>query len=243
MTVLVWAVYNSLALTDLDPLHPQYSYAVGAYETLISGGSVSAGNAGSWQLGRYNQLINRNETRVLIHTNEVTFTPTWGSYGDPVYGNGGKVIFNLGDTGSDNSLGKTTNWAHYGFTFNNGVAKSYYNGRFLGTNDMSAVVTALKLGTGQRAYDSVGFGANPHAGTPEFDDESPNTSYPNQGFLNGAMDEPMIWLRALTLQEIGEIFVAQGGDPALVGSEGGGEPEPPTQGASARAKLRGIRVR
>ena len=243
LTVLVWAAYNSLALTDLDPLTPGYSYAVGANEALIVGGGIANATLGSWYLGRYNSQINLNETRVVIHTNAGAFTPSWGSYGDRTFGNSGRVVFNLGDTGSQNSLGKTTNLAHYGFVWNNGVCKSYYNGLFWGTNDMSGVLTSLRLGSGLRAYDVVAIGANPHVGTPEFDNETGTAgdNYPNQGFLNGVIDEPMIWLRALTLQEIIDIANNQGAEFADAPAEGGGSE--PSGGASARAKFRGLRIR
>lgn len=206
-TVMCWARYNAASRTD----------RIGAdssddnYATLLSGGSFANSDPGSWHLGRYGQVSWLNNTRFIIQTNGSS-TGSFGAVSDPVFGSAGKVIWNFPDRGTDND-GDTTNWYHYAFTFTNGLGISYFNGQPYGTNDVSANVTTLMLGQGpsNRAYDWVGVGVFTHVGTPEFDDET-GTDYPNNGWMNGGIDQVRIYSRALSYQEIIDVANSEGAE-------------------------------
>ncbi len=180
-SIMCWARYESAPYGN--------NYSVDSYATLISAGT-SAGVPGSWDLGRYNQNINQNETRFYVITNQATFA---------------KSIIEFPDRGFDND-GDTANWFHYAITWDNGVIRGYFNGRPLATNDVSAVVTTLKVGRNPNvASPWIGVGCHTHAGTPWLDDEAPNVEYPNHGFMNGAIDDVRIYDRALSAAEVQEI--------------------------------------
>lgn len=217
MTVMCWARYQNNNRTDYhSPGYEQEANAV-----LVSGGGTAHGTKGSWFLGRYNNAININETRFVIHTNNGAFTGSWGSAGDAFFGRSGQVIGNYLDRGYELN-GNTTNWYHYAATFSNGIVKTFFNGVPIGTNDISANVSVLRLGgSGQRSYDWVGIGVNTHVGTPEFDNES-GTDYPNNGWLNGAMDQVRIYNRALSHQEIVDVANSEGAE--FADAPAGGDP-------------------
>lgn len=216
-TVALWARYNKASRTDLIGA----DYSQDANAALLSAGT-STGSVGSWDLGRFNQGIWINNTRMIIQTNADSGVSQVGNEYDPVFGKSGKVVFNYPDRGYDND-GDTTNWYHYAFTFSNGVCISYFNGVPLVTNDISAVTNKMSLGRGAaRPYDWIGVGVNTHVGTPELEDE-PGTDYPNNGFMNGGIDDVLIMDRALTGAEI--VGVYTGTFPASsagTGSDSGG---------------------
>lgn len=205
MTVMCWARYQNNNRTDVAS--PGYEKEANAQ--LICGGGTANGTAGSWFLGRYNLSININETRFVVHTNPGAFAGSWGSEGDRAFGRSGQVIFNYFDRGFEQN-GNTTNWYHYAVTFSSGLIKTYFNGIAIGTNDISANVTKLRLGgSGQRGYDWLGVGVNTHVGTPQFDNES-GTDYPNNGWFNGALDQVRIYNRALAWQEVVDVANSEG---------------------------------
>lgn len=215
-TLMCWARYNSASRSDKIGA----DFSTEANANLVSGGSDGQGTVGSWFLGRYNNLINQNETRFIVRTNGA-FTGSWGSYGDPSFGYSGDVVINFPERGFDNG-GDTTNWHHYAVTFSNGIVKAYLNGVACATNDMSANVTTLRLGGGAaRPYDWVGIGVSPHVGTPEFEDEVGN-DYPNNGFMNGGIDQVRIYNRTLGYQEIIDVANSEGAEFADAPTGGGG---------------------
>lgn len=189
-SIMCWARYESAPYGN--------NYSVDANATLISAGT-SAGVPGSWDFGRYNQKIWLNNTRFYVITNQATF---------------GRTIIEFPDRGYDNK-GDTTNWNHYAITWDNGVLHGYLNGRPIATNDISAIVTTLKIGRNpNNATPWIGIGCNTHSGTPWLDDEAPNIEYPNHGFMNGAIDDVRIYDRALSAGEIDSIVFGSPMAPA-----------------------------
>lgn len=218
-SVMCWAHY-----ANATRINPVYDYSVDGNATLISAGT-SAGFVGSWDMGRYNQNIWLNNTRFQLMTNGA-FTGSWGASSDPVYGGDGKVIFNYPDRGFDNN-GETTVWHHYAMTFANGVAKSYYDGTNLATCDVSAITTHMTVGwnnylTATRAF--IGIGVDTHGGDPllaPWDDfyagDTGKIAYPNNGWMDGQIDDVRMYNRTLSASEIAGIVAGTGG-----GGGGGG---------------------
>jgi hypothetical protein len=119
--------------------------------------------------------------------------------------------------------GDTINWNHYAVTWNNGVMTSYINGVAFQTNDISPVVTRLQIGqNNNNPTPWIGIGCDTHGGTPLLNDETPQNEYPNNGWMNGVMDDVRIYNRALTAAEVQAVYSA-GGDTVLTA-----KPSPPT---------------
>ncbi len=202
---MTWARYDNANRTDVNS--PGYDDEANAQ--LVSAGTPT-GTKGSWFLGRYNQRIWLNNTRFVIQTNEgFSGGTSFGTVGDPVigYGSGNQVIFEFPDNGF-NQNGNTTNWAHYAATFSNGVVRTYFNGLAI-TNHTLSTMSVVNIGRGSRPYNWIGIGVNTHVGTPEFDNEA-GTDYPNNGWLNGAMDQVRIYNRSLTHQEVIDVANSEG---------------------------------
>lgn len=189
MTVMAWARY-------MAP-YPTYDYTADSVATLVSAG-LPTGTQGSWSLGRYNQSIALNETRFVVNTN--------ASFGQR------KMGFL-----EDGFNGNTTNWYHFAATFDAGTVVLYFNGVAFATNTINNAT--LTVGeSGSRPYDWIGIGCSTHVGTPELEDET-GTDYPNNGWMNGVIDDVRIYNRALVAGEVEAIF---SGDPY--------DPEPPPPG-------------
>ncbi|MDB6058918.1 MAG: Peptidase in kexin sedolisin [Verrucomicrobiales bacterium] len=179
-TISCWARYYAP--------HAGLDYASDANETLLSAGA-SAGVIGSWGFGRFNQNIWLNNTRFYVLTNNATWDYSTLEFPENGYN------------------GDTTNWTHYAVTWNNGVMIGYRNGVPFGTNDVSATTTRLQIGRNPNApYSWIGVGCDTHAGTPPIADESPNIEYPNNGWINGVMDDVRIYNRALSPAEIQALY-------------------------------------
>ncbi len=179
-TIMCWARYY--------PSHPGLDYSSDANETLLSAG-VSAGVVGSWGFGRDNDNIWLNNTRFYVLTNSSTWNYSILEFPENGY--------------NDDSI----NWTHYAMTWNNGVMVAYMNGVAVRTNDCSAATTRLQIGRNPNApYSWIGVGCDTHGGTPALNDEAPNIEYPNNGFLNGVMDDVRIYNRALNPSEIQSIY-------------------------------------
>lgn len=89
--------------------------------------------------------------------------------------------------------GDTGGWNHYAVTFNRGAVKGYYNG----TNLLSTNVPIAKL---IQAGKFMCVSCWNHGGTPEWDDN--DGGYPNNAFMNGAIDDVRIYGRILSAEEI-----------------------------------------
>lgn len=219
LTVMCWARYNSAKRVDAS-----FDSSQSGNDTLISGGSLGQGTKGSWDFGRYNQIVWLNNTRFVIQTNEgFSGGVSWGADGDAFrgYGSGNQVICNFPDNGF-NDDGNTVEWYHYALTFSNGTVKTYFCGTNYGTTTL-ATCTNLTIGEGAaRPYNWIGIGVNTHVGTPEYDNES-GEDYPNNGFHNGGLDQVRIYNRALSRSEIVAIANSEGGnftDGEVAGSPG-----------------------
>jgi hypothetical protein len=192
-TVMCWARYYAP--------HSGLDYSSDANETLISTGT-SAGQVGAWGLGRLNNNIWLNNTRFYVTTN----------------GNSDVSLSEFPENGYD---GDSYHWTHYAVTWNNGVAVGYTNGVPVFTNDISMFVTRLRIGqNNNNPTPWIGIGCDTHAGTPPLNDESPQTEYPNNGWLNGVMDEVRIYNTVLSAADIRAIVGGGTGLPA--------RPAPPT---------------
>jgi hypothetical protein len=109
--------------------------------------------------------------------------------------------------------GNTTNWHHYAATFSAGTVVLYFDGQPVSTNVLP-VVTQLTLSQSpSRAYDWIGIGANPHVGTPELENET-GEDYPNNGWMNGVIDDVRIYNRALVAGEIEAIVSGEEYSPS-----------------------------
>ncbi len=89
--------------------------------------------------------------------------------------------------------GNTGGWNHYAATFNRGAIQGFYNG----TNFLSTNVPITKL---IQAGKFMCVSCWNHGGTPEWDDN--DGGYPNNAFMNGAIDDIRIYGRVLTPEEI-----------------------------------------
>jgi hypothetical protein len=187
MTVMAWARYYAP--------HSGEDYSSDANAVLVSG-SLAQGTVGAWALGRYNQSINLNETRFTVNTN--------GSFG--------QAKLNYPENGFE---GTTTNWHHYAATFSAGTVILYFDGVAISTNALAPTTLTLSQSP-SRPYDWIGIGANPHVGTPELEDET-GLDYPNNGWMNGVIDDVRIYNRAVNADEVaaivsGDLYEEGGGD-------------------------------
>jgi hypothetical protein len=197
MTVMCWARYYAP--------HPTLDFSSDGNAVLVSG-SIAQGTLGSWAMGRYNFNLVANETRMVIVTNSPT----------------GQGKFGVPENGYE---GNTTNWAHYAFTFDNGTLVTYFNGSPYATNTVAPTTLTLSQSP-SRPYDWIGIGANPHVGSPMLEDETGN-DYPNNGWMNGVIDDVRIYSRALVAGEVEAIYSGDAYDP--------GEPPPPSATRIIRA--------
>jgi len=164
-------------------------YSGDANDTLLSSG-VAAGVVGTWGFGRLNVNIWANNTRFYVATN----------------GNADLAWVDFNDNGFDNG-GDTLVWHHYCATWNNGVLISYYDGRPFRTNDVSAQVTHLRIGSNNNNPTPwIGVGCDTHGGTPPLDDEHPGIEYPNADWMDGAMDDVRIYNTVLSAADVRAVY-------------------------------------
>lgn len=203
------------------PLHAGSNYTSDANAQFLSAGSAVNTNLGGWDFGRWNQAINANETRFIVATNSNQSSPQVGSEGDRFFGKAGRLVCNFPD-GYAPIVSDSTNWAHYAITFNLGVIVAYYNGTSIGTNDISGSISNLTLGARWLCV-----GCNTHTGQePYLDDGESPTLLPNNGWLNGDMDDLKIANRAFSAEEIcsesgyGDCAQAEAGSSSAVTRSG-----------------------
>jgi hypothetical protein len=95
---------------------------------------------------------------------------------------------------------------------------TYFDGSPYATN--TVVNTSLTLSQSpSRTYDWIGIGVNPHVGTPPLEDET-GTDYPNNGWMNGVIDDVRIYNRAISAAEVEAIFDGTPYTPPPPGSGG-----------------------
>jgi len=160
---------------------------------LMSAG-MSASVPGSWTLGRETS----SNTKFCIKTNATT----WIELDFPDYA----------------PRGDTTNWHHYAATWSNGIATIYFDGSLIESRDVSSALTNLSIGVGGDAagHPWIGIGCHTHAGTYLMENES-GTDYPNHAWMNGVIDDVMIYTESLSESEIAEIAESEdGSEPANV---------------------------
>jgi len=197
-SIMCWARYYA------PPYGHDWSWDGNA--TLLSAGPAT-GVLGTWGFGRDNDGVWLNNTRFYVMTNNAV----WKS-----------AILEFPDNGYTYN-GDTINWNHYAVTWNKGVMTSYINGVAYQTNDISPVVTRLQIGqNNNNPTPWIGIGCDTHGGTPLLNDETPQNEYPNNGWMNGVMDDVRIYNRALTAAEVQAVYSA-GGDTVLTA-----KPSPPT---------------
>jgi len=229
-TFAVWARYASTKRIDNS-----YDYSQDGNSTLLSAGT-STGVIGSWDFGRFNQSIWLNNTRFYITTNGNFNVTQVGNGSDPVFGKAGRIVFNYPDNGYTN--GDTVIWRHYGFTFSNGVCRTYYQGTNYSSGDISAVTTRLTVGWNNNvSMPFIGIGTDTHGGSPALEDEPAGPDYPNNGWFNGQMDDVRIYSRALTDAEMLTVY-----NNGVLGGGGGGSPSLGTRFMNARSVRVGVVV-
>lgn len=162
----------------------------GQYSAGASGDSVflDAGNYGgenNWWLGRDDSFFN---TRFWIHdaagnkTNGVSFP--------------------------DGSQGVESAWMHYAVTWAGNVFVGYTNGVAFVTNTIADA--PFRTVTQPNGWMAVG--CYTHGGTPDFTDNesaTPNngfSSYPNNGWLQGAMADVRVYNRMLSASEVQAVY-------------------------------------
>lgn len=104
-----------------------------------------------------------------------------------------------------NTAGETDGWHHYVATFDNGVARTYYDGVFY-----EEVVTSQPVLNVGGTWIAVG--CQTHNGTPQLEDEGsagPNGDFPNHAWLNGGADEIHVWNTVLTDTEIAALYSSE----------------------------------
>jgi hypothetical protein len=123
------------------------------------------------------------------------------------------------DQGSQIDLG-TTNWNLYTVTVDCilNQAIGYFNGTPFATNALNAPSIRV-YGCGTQRWLCIG--AMSHDGTPQWGDDN----YPNDGFMEGNLDDVRIYSRVLSPSEIGNLYAPGVGTPFL---GGGGQPVSPT---------------
>lgn len=173
-------------------------YTEDANAVLLSAGDAVNARLGSWNFGRWNQSIFLNETRFIVSTNSNQGTPQSGSESSRWFGKAGRLVGRFDDAWAPINDGDTTNWHHYAVTWDHGIIKLYYDGVAIGTNDVSAVITNLNVGAGW-----IAVGANTHVGTnPYLNDLTDSPPFPNNGFLNGVIDDVRIYNVALSAAQV-----------------------------------------
>lgn len=177
-SIMCWARYY--------PPHAGLDFSSDGNAKLLSAGT-SAGIPGSWDFGRFNMKIWLNNTRFYVLTNQATFE---------------KSTLEFPDNGFEGD-GDTFRWHHYAVTWDNGIMTGYYDGIPFQTNNISGLVTRLKIGTNNNNPTPwIGIGCDTHSGTPALADESPDVEYPNNGFMNGVIDDVRIYDATLNPAEI-----------------------------------------
>jgi hypothetical protein len=201
-TIMVWGKYNAVR-SDQGTSHAADNNAA-----MVSAGY---GSKGAWQLGRYGDPY----TIFQVTTNasgpqrdlRVRFP-------DAVW----------------TSKGNTTNWHHYCVSFDHGDVKGYFDGRLFTNVQMQ--VTELTIGKNNNVPRPwIALGCWTHDGTPQQDDAEGKHMYPNNGWFNGYLDNVRIYNTVLAPEEIGEIFVEEGGRTQTA-------PKPPKAPATSSQKSR-----
>jgi hypothetical protein len=196
-TIVCWARYN--------PPNPGFDYLSDHNEKLLSAGTASE-VPGTWEFGRTDIYDSPQRTFFCVFTN---------ANSGP-----GCSFLQFPDFAQNDD---TTNWNHYAVTWNNGVMIGYLNGVPVGTNDISAIVTHLQIGEDMSwKAPWISVGCDTHAGTPLIgDNEGEGYNYPNNGFLNGVLDDVRIYNTVLSPADIQTIYSSGGTGLAA-------RPSPPT---------------
>ncbi len=189
-TVMLWARY--LPTEANTPLWTDEHNA-----TLLTSGRYSV--AGAWNFGRENFWENP------LYANQTAFN-FWVDAE-----NTNRVQVPFPDTGD--SLGSTDAMHHYAVVFNSGVISTFFDGVYY--TNKSGSLTTIPV-NGSPAY--IGLGCWPHHGAstsrdPWLDEGSATyDQYPNNGWLNGTIDNLRIYTSALSGAEINAIYDAENGE-------------------------------
>lgn len=199
-TIACWGFYSNTP--------SGYSISATYTGTLLSAGdSTQPDGAGTWSLGRYNHLVNLNETRFVLQTNG---TDSW--------------MMNFPD-GYAPIVATTTNWHHYAVTFSGdgnvagtGTVVLYFDGVARTTNSVATGRLVVKNDSWV-PYPWLAIGVQAR-GTPamETPEAGAGTVYPNNGWLNGAVDDVRIYNRALSATELYAVYSNTESTPAEAGS-------------------------
>jgi len=160
---------------------------------------------GTWHWGRYYSSSYGN-TKFLIQTN--SSGGTWflpAPYGP--YDNGWPENYVHGVTNNGNSGG----WHYYAITVNCSNNNAIVSGYFQGTNFITATCTGVSYltvqtptsGAATNKFPWIGIACWTHNGSAPME---AGDDYPNNGWLNGALDDIRIYNRVLSPQEIYFIF-------------------------------------
>lgn len=163
--------------------------------SFISAGGGAAGVQGGWNIGKNSSP----QTRFSVMTNTTGSTVREFTFPDsPANPSGWN--------------GSTTNWNHYGVTWSNGVIALYFNGTNSSTGDVSASCTELEIGRNSVSpkFFWVSLGVNTHGGDYELKDDA-GDDYPNHGWLHGAMANVRIYSRAISAQDMADIYASEAG--------------------------------
>lgn len=188
-TVMTWAKFNSLTNGQLSTSDHNATFVDTGY-----------GVRGAWHFGRYYSTSIGNP-RLLINTNAGAVAATT------------QFVWNNGTYTNDT-------WNHYAFTVDctdntNIAVKLYFNGSQIYTTNLP-LQTASAI-TGLRITDAPGssygqwicIGAWQHNGTPTLDDAADDL--PNNGWMNGGLDNIRIYDRELSASEIQAIYNSEAG--------------------------------
>lgn len=189
-TIALWARYY-----NAKRVHPANTITADHNARLLSAGT-SWGTIGSWGLGReyssYTQfyVVTNSSNKGIYFTRVIFPDTTWNDDGD------------------------SKQWNHYAITFDNGLIKAYFNGELFAsvTSSATSLVIHNYDGNTHPWYSNstkwIGVGCDTHCGTPPMEDEL-FEDYPNHGWLNGLMDEVMIFDRVLSPEEIQAVYLGQ----------------------------------
>jgi hypothetical protein len=198
-TIMLWGKYNRVRTDQTSDPTPDHSPNNNA--TFLSGGY---NKVGAWEFGRDGGPY----TEFMVTTNGNTFARQGIRFPDQMW--------------SASADGDTTNWHHYAVTFASGNANAYYDGVWFTNFQFNATHLSLgKNGSNPKAYLAVG--CRTHNGTPSMSDvDEASWAYPNNGWLDGYVDEVRVYGAALSASEISGIVATTGGTNQVV------QPPPPT---------------
>lgn len=225
------------AITNLGPLllltqatftawckyYPAVSNVIGNDHnaTILDAGYTGVG---TWHFGRYYSTSYGN-TKFFLMTNGTTgrwFVPAGGDdSGWPE-----NYVLGYATNKGASTNGGGNGWHHYAVTVDCSsgfaVAKSYFQGTNVGSGTTTTPVPYLTCttpgsGDATNRYPWLAVGCWTHSGTARMGDSD---DYPNNGWLNGAIDEVRIYNRILSTNEIAILA-------GFSGSDGGGSTNSP----------------